>query len=54
MQLPTTTPLFLQPKPAKPTRRELTKEELDELAFAFSTLAEGAGFVSQKQLKVGV
>ncbi len=55
MQLPSTTPLFLKPKEQKPVKRELTKEETEEVRFAFDTLdAEHSGSVTQKQLKVAL
>lgn len=47
-----TSPLFPKPKPERPQRRELTKEEQESILFAFETLdSERRGYVTQKQLK---
>eukprot|EP00195_Chlamydomonas_chlamydogama_P006320 CAMPEP_0202894756 /NCGR_PEP_ID=MMETSP1392-20130828/4085_1 /ASSEMBLY_ACC=CAM_ASM_000868 /TAXON_ID=225041 /ORGANISM="Chlamydomonas chlamydogama, Strain SAG 11-48b" /LENGTH=174 /DNA_ID=CAMNT_0049579537 /DNA_START=12 /DNA_END=536 /DNA_ORIENTATION=- len=54
-QNPYATPLFLNPRPERVAKRELTKEEQDEVTFAFGTLdTEKKGFVTQKQLKVAL
>ncbi len=53
---PYATPLFLHPREPsqQPSRRrELTKEELEEIAYAFTTMdSEKTGFVDARQLKV--
>lgn len=39
--------------PAAPAKREVSKDELDELQYAFETLdSEKTGFVTPKQVKV--
>lgn len=52
-QNPYATPLFLNPRPDRPAKRELTRDEVEEVHFAFNTLdSDKTGSVTARQLKV--
>ncbi|GAX78802.1 hypothetical protein CEUSTIGMA_g6239.t1 [Chlamydomonas eustigma] len=54
---PYLTPLFLNPRAEslKSAQRDLSKEELEEIAFAFKTMdCDNNGFVNPRQLKVSL